>query len=99
MRAHGHIDYMFREPYIQSESVQKAVKEALTLRYDLSHYLYTQFYLSSKNGSPIMKPLWMEFPDFKDDGLDSQFMFGENFLVAPKLKLPDINKEDLTFLE
>ena len=41
----------------------------------------------------------MEFSDFKDDGLDSQFMFGENFLVAPKLKLPDINKENLTFLE
>ena len=41
MRGHGHIDFSKREPYLQSELVQKLVKEALFLRYELSSYLYT----------------------------------------------------------
>ena len=49
-------------------------------------YLYTQFYLSSTQGLPLMRPLWYEFPvDPSTNELDSQFMLGPCLLIAPKL--------------
>jgi mannosyl-oligosaccharide alpha-1,3-glucosidase len=68
MRAHGHIDYLFREPYLQNQAIQKVIRQSLELRYDLSHYLYTQFYFASTEGTPIMRPLWMNYPNLEDDG-------------------------------
>jgi alpha 1,3-glucosidase len=62
MRAHGHIDYGNREPYYQSPNVQEAIKKSITLRYDLIHYLYTQFHMASTEGEPIMRPMYHEFP-------------------------------------
>lgn len=51
------------------------------------HYLYTQFYISSTEGAPIMRPMWYEFPgDPEVFTLTSQFMWGDSILVAPKLK-------------
>ena len=63
MRAHGHIDMTHREPFLQSARVQKAIKGAITLRYDLNHYIYTAFYFASTQGTPIMRPTWYEFPE------------------------------------
>jgi mannosyl-oligosaccharide alpha-1,3-glucosidase len=39
MRGHGHKDALKREPYLQSELVQKTIKDAVFLRYELIHYL------------------------------------------------------------
>ena len=53
------------------------------------HYLYTQFHYANNHGLPIMRPMWMEFPtDTMTFGLGNQFMWGEMFLVAPKLGQP-----------
>mmetsp|Transcript_209 Transcript_209/g.135 ORF Transcript_209/g.135 Transcript_209/m.135 type:complete len:83 (+) Transcript_209:440-688(+) len=40
-RAHAHIDFPNREPYDQNEFVQRGIKAALDLRYNISAYLYT----------------------------------------------------------
>jgi alpha-glucosidase (family GH31 glycosyl hydrolase) len=89
MRAHGHKDMINREPWVQSELVQRVIKEAVFLRYDLIHYLYTQFYLASTEGTPIMRAMWYEFPeDPKAMNATKQFMWGESFLFVPKLKKP-----------
>ena len=39
MRAHAHIESINREPYLQSELVQRTIKDAVFLRYELIHYL------------------------------------------------------------
>lgn len=58
-------------------------------RYDLIHYIYTTFRFSSKTGVPLMRPMWMEFPDQpKLLDVDTQFMLGRSFLVAPKITEP-----------
>lgn len=57
-RGHGHIDYPKREPYLQSDVVQEVVKTTIFLRYELIHYIYTMFYISSSEGLPIMRPVW-----------------------------------------
>ena len=62
MRAHGHIEFYDREPYLQSDEVQKAIKESINLRYDLIHYIYTLAYQTSQWGTPLVRPMWLEFP-------------------------------------
>jgi lysosomal alpha-glucosidase len=42
--------------------VQRAIKEAIFMRYDLIHFLYTQFYVASTEGTPILRPTHYEFP-------------------------------------
>lgn len=53
------------------------------------HYLYTAFHVANTEGTPIMRPMWMEFPtDTNTFSMGSQFMFGSDMLVAPKLGEP-----------
>ena len=63
MRGHSHIEASHREPYLQTELVKRAIKDSVYLRYDLIHVLYTLFYQATTEGLPIMRPMWMEFPD------------------------------------
>eukprot|EP00347_Sterkiella_histriomuscorum_P014353 403361196 len=87
-RAHGHIDFKGREPYLQNKKVQRIVRDTVKLRYDLIHYLYTQFYVANTEGLPIMRPLWYEFPkDYSTFDLESHFMYGDSILVVPKLTM------------
>lgn len=86
MRAHGHLDMLNREPFLQSQPVQKVIKASLKLRYDLIHYMYTYQYLASTEGLPILRPIWMEFPSMIRDA-ETSFMFGDAFLVVPKLSV------------
>jgi len=61
-RAHAHIEYPDREPYDQDQKVVDGIKVALELRYNISTYMYTQFFIASTEGLPIMRPMWQEFP-------------------------------------
>lgn len=95
MRAHGHLDFNHREPYLQSERVQRAIKAALNLRYDLAHYLYLLAYESSTLGVPIVRPMWYEYPrDNLTFGITDQFMFGSALLAAPKVEKGQYIKEN-----
>ncbi len=57
-------------------------------RYRLMPYLYTAAEETSRTGLPIMRPLFLEFPDAAPDGhpLDNdatgEFLFGDRILVA-----------------
>lgn len=89
MRAHGHIDYDKREPYLQSERVQTVIRDSINMRYDFSHYLYGLFHEAHTMGVPIMRPLWVEFPqDANTFKLSESFMWGPSVLVAPKAGEP-----------
>lgn len=70
MRAHGHIDMKKREPYRQTEEVQKVIRASLALRYELIHYSYTLFHQASTKGLPIIRPMWMEFKELDIEALD-----------------------------
>lgn len=38
----------------------------------------------SQNGTPVMRPMWMEFPtDQVTFANDEQYLFGDSMLVAP----------------
>ena len=88
-RAHTDIFNVDREPWLQTQRVQDVIRDSLNRRYDLIHYMYTAFYYASILGAPLVRPVWFEFSEQpKFYKLESQFMFGDAILVAPKLATP-----------
>ena len=48
-------------------------------------YIYTGMEETSRTGIPLMRPMFLEFPDQKDfETTDTEFMFGRDLLIAPK---------------
>jgi len=43
-RAHDHIDYPNREPWLESPRVFQAIRESVQQRHDMIWYMYTLFY-------------------------------------------------------
>ena len=69
-------------PY--SEPYTSLIRDAIRTRYTLLPYLYTLFRTASTAGTPVMRPLWMEFP--AEEALfdeEREFMLGPSILVQP----------------
>jgi alpha 1,3-glucosidase len=65
-----------REPYTT------LIRDAIRVRYALLPYFYTLFREASVTGTPVMHPLWMEFPDEEMTfSLDKECMIGSSLLV------------------
>ena len=83
-RGHAHIDTKRREPWLFGEGPMQQIRAAIRARYAVLPYLYTQFAAAHRDGLPVLRPLWMEFPeDTKTFGLDDAFMLGSALLVKP----------------
>ncbi|KAJ3381276.1 hypothetical protein HDU84_005241 [Entophlyctis sp. JEL0112] len=70
--------WSFGEPYTSIN------KKYLSLRASLTPYLYSLAYQATHTGVPIVRPIFLEFPD--DVGslnATNQFMFGSEYLVVP----------------
>ena len=94
-RAHNEINYQEREPWLQPERIQEVISDAISLRYDLIHYIYGMFYEGSQYGRPLVRAMWYEFPQDEDlITLETQFMFGNSILVCPKLSPNDTYAEE-----
>ncbi|MBF0408984.1 MAG: glycoside hydrolase family 31 protein [Candidatus Riflebacteria bacterium] len=88
-RAHGEINQPDKEPFAFGDYIGRLVKEAINLRYKLLPFIYTEFYQCSMSGIPIIRPMFVEFPDDREcfsDDCQHQYMFGANMLVAPVLR-------------
>lgn len=82
MRVHGYMSNT--EPWRYGEKVEHIIARYLDLRYRLLPYIYSQNAAVSFNGSTLMRPLVMDFPEDRF-ALEQnyQFMFGPSMLVAP----------------
>jgi len=80
-----------KEPWQLGPEIEAAAKTALERRYRLLPYIYTQFEAHTRDGRPIMAPVF--FADPKDKSLreeDQAFLFGPELLVIPRWALnPD----------
>lgn len=87
MRSHG--ADVPREFYLygkEGEPVYDALVEAVKLRYRLLPYIYSTSWDVSHNRSTFMRALFMDFLDDRQAWtVDSEYMFGKAFLVAPVL--------------
>jgi len=73
-----------REPWVYSETAQKAFLKINKLRYRMLPYLYSTGWETSREGIPMMRPMLLEFPeDYNTRNISTQYMLGGSMLVAP----------------
>ncbi|MCG0238909.1 MAG: DUF4968 domain-containing protein [Firmicutes bacterium] len=83
-RNHSSVNTRDQEPWAFGPEVEERVREAIRLRYRLLPFLYNEFYRASATGLPIMRPLFLEYPDDPETyRLSDQFLVGRDLLVAP----------------
>ncbi|KAH7056572.1 glycosyl hydrolases family 31-domain-containing protein [Linnemannia elongata] len=86
-RAHAHLDSKRREPWLFGEPYTTQIREAIRTRYTLLPFWYTLFQEASVEGTPIIRPMFTEFPeDEAVFGMDDQYMVGDAILVKPVVK-------------
>ncbi|MDR2760019.1 MAG: glycoside hydrolase family 31 protein [Spirochaetaceae bacterium] len=74
------------EVWSYTEEVYEICKKYLFLREKLRPYVTDQMRAAHEKGTPVMRPLFYDFPaDKKTWEIEDTFMFGPNYLVAPIL--------------
>ena len=85
MRSHG--TEVYRELYYYGktgEPVYDALLFAVTMRYELLPYIYSQSWQVSQNDDSFMRALVMDFPNDKNVWNNGrEYMFGHSLLVCP----------------
>jgi len=69
-------------------------RETVELKYRLMPYVYTQAALSSQKGLPLLRPLFLDFPD--DPGswlIEDQYLFGSDLLIAPIFEAGSVKRQ------
>jgi len=82
-RCHGEAP---KEPWNYGTDFTDEFREIDGLKYKLMPYVYAQAKDSSEHGLPMVRALFVEFPD--DPGswnVDDEYLFGSSILVAPLL--------------
>ncbi|KAL3476262.1 glycosyl hydrolases family 31-domain-containing protein [Aspergillus californicus] len=81
-RLHG--SSSFRVPWIYGEDCSDVLRDCVKRKISLTPYLLAEALTGHKTGVPLMRPMFVEFPeDLNTYSLDTQYMFGSNLLVAP----------------
>ena len=85
-RNHSSKGTRLREPWVDGPEHESIRRHYIETRYRLLPYIYTSMEETARTGVPLMRPLFLEFPDQADLALnDEEFMFGRSLLVAPKV--------------
>lgn len=72
------------EPWAYGEEFMNLFRKADEMRYQLMPYIYAQAKACSEQGLPMVRALFIEYPD--DPGswqIDDEYLFGADLLVAP----------------
>lgn len=83
-RDHTAKDTADQEPWVHGPEHEAIRRKYIDLRYELMPYLYTAIEEASRTGVPLMRPVFLEYPqasEFYGDNRD--FLFGRDFFVAP----------------
>lgn len=74
------------ELWSYGEEVYEILKKYLNIRLEMKSYIKSLMDEASENGSPVIRPMFYEFPDDKTCWeWNEQYMFGSKYLVAPIL--------------
>lgn len=77
-----------QEPWVHGPEHEAIERRAIELRYRLLPYLYTYIEESTRNGLPVMRPMFLEYPEDEKLSADdihfrNVFLFGRDLLIAP----------------
>jgi alpha 1,3-glucosidase len=76
-----------REPWLFGESNTNIIREAIAFRYTLLAHYYTLAKHASLTTLPILRPLFMQYPDQPDTyNIQDAFIVGSDLLVRPVTK-------------
>ena len=90
-RNHSANDTVRQEPWSFGSKYEDILKKYIQLRYQWLPHLYSLFSEANKTGIPVMRPLFMEFPNDENTfNLSDQFMIGDNVIIAPIMQ-PNTN--------
>jgi len=81
-RGHSILGSKDHEPWSFGSETEQICRVALNRRYMLLRYFYTQFYIASRSGIPVMRPLFFVDPvdpDLRNE--DRAFTIGADLLV------------------
>jgi len=85
-RNHAAKETRFREPWVDGPEHEAIRRRYIETRYRLLPYIYTGIEEAARTGVPLMRPMFLEFPNDADLAVkDEEFMFGRSLLVAPKV--------------
>jgi alpha-D-xyloside xylohydrolase len=78
------------EPWLYNESFVKAFRQSAELKYTLMPYVYAQAKECTEKGLPMLRALFVEFPEDKGAWLvEDEYLFGSRILVAPMIESGD----------
>ncbi len=74
------------EVWSYGEEVGRILEKYMALRETMRDYVRETLREASEKGTPVIRPLFLEFPDDKEGWeVEDQYMFGSKYLVAPVL--------------
>jgi len=90
-RPHGQQE-VASEAIFKDEKTKQLAKEAIELRYQLLPYNYSLAFENHLNGTPLMRPIFMEDSTAKwSESIANEYMWGSCFLVKPITKKQEEN--------
>jgi alpha-glucosidase len=80
-----------QEPWVGGVEQENIRRRYIEERYRLMPYLYTLAEETARTGLPMMRPLFLDYPDATrdkhpidvDSGVESEFLLGHDLLIAP----------------
>ncbi|MFO8006303.1 MAG: glycoside hydrolase family 31 protein [Candidatus Brocadiia bacterium] len=76
-----------REPWEFAEGLTRVFRRTVELKYRLMPYVYAQARDCSERGLPMLRALFLEYPDDPTSWLvEDEYLFGRDLLVAPLLE-------------
>jgi alpha-glucosidase len=86
-RAHSAWGTARQEPWSFGPKAEDASRSLLLLRMQLLPYLYTLFVEASRTGMPVVRPLFLAYPDdLVARRIGDEFLLGSDVLVAPVME-------------
>lgn len=83
-RNHSEMKSIRQEPWAFGAETEAIARKYIRLRYRWLPYLYGLFREANRTGLPVMRPLFLEFPeDARTQAIADQFLLGSHVLVAP----------------
>ena len=78
-----------QEPWVHGPEHEAIRKRYIEERYRLLPYIYTSLEETTRDGLPLMRPMFLEYSDqeplvTEGDWANSQYFFGHDLLVAPE---------------
>jgi alpha-glucosidase len=94
MRTHTAFGTPDQEPWSYGVEYEALNRRAIELRYQLLPHIYNAMREAAESGVPAMRPMMLDYPNDEGTyGMDDQFLFGSDLLIAPVLRAKATERE------